>query len=87
MFRISAYLSTSTGTNKNVEWLAYVGWTDANGAKITDAGALQNKSAGLNFVVQDIGGQPLLYQTRLYGGGGGNGGMTYNLSIIVEQLQ
>src|SRR6266446_10086734 len=65
VFRISLYLSTSAGTNKRAYWSTYVGWTDAHGTKQDPfTSALQNSASGANIVVQDVGGQPLLYQVK-----------------------
>ena len=89
VFRISGYVSTSAGTNSSAEWAVYLGWTDNHGPKQLLYGAThQNASdAASPITVQDVAGQPLLYQTVLYGGGQGSGGMTYDLFLVVEQLQ
>jgi hypothetical protein len=81
-------MSTSTGTIKRASWEALVGWTDNHGFKETflgDAGS--NQESNYSYTVQAVGGQPLLYQMKPVGGGGGVGGMTYDLFITVEQLQ
>jgi len=88
VFRVSAYITTSSGSNKRAEWVTFAGWTDAHGAKqLGLVSATQNSSMGQGLVVQGVGGQPLLYQSKPAGGGGGVGGMTYDLFITVEQLQ
>lgn len=88
VFRINAYMSTSTGSVKRAVWTLYLGSTGDNGSHRygTGSGPGADNAYNATFVTQDIGGQPLLYQTKL-GGGGGSGGMTYNLYITVEQLQ
>ena len=85
VFRISAYLTTSAG-NRSALWQLFVGWTDDNGArKASTATAPSNSNANIaTFVVQDVAGVPLSYQTKPIGN---VGGMTYNFSIVVEQLQ
>ena len=88
VFRIGTYLSTTTGTNQNATWEAFVGWTDDIGVR--QGGfvfALPNIATSSTLVVQMVAGQPLLYQTKLYRTLGGSGGMTYNLNVVVEQLQ
>ena len=87
-FRISVYISTSPGTNQRATWTTYLGWTDLHGVKEAPfISAAQNADASANIVVQDVGGQPLLYQVKPVGGGGGVGGMTYDLLVTVEQIQ
>ncbi len=88
VFRISSYISTSNGTNKNATWEAFEGWTDDIGPR--QGGfifAVPNIDSSSTWVAQAVAGQPLLYQTKLYRTLGGSGGMTYNLFITVEQLQ
>jgi hypothetical protein len=89
VFRINAYMSTSPGTVKRAVWGFYLGSTGDNGARQYATGSGPSSDNGYNatFVTQDVGGQPLFYQTKLTAGGNGNGGMTYNLYITVEQLQ
>jgi len=88
VFRISSYISTSTGTNKNATWEAFEGWTDEIGPR--QGGfvfASPNIASSSTWVARVIAGQPVLYQTKLYHTAGGSGGMTYNLNVVVEQLQ
>jgi hypothetical protein len=84
IFRLSAYLSAAANSHQGDYVSVFVGWTDELGAKKGVAVANQGSSNAqyATFVVQDIGGQPLLYQTKPI-----EGGMTYNLLITVEQLQ
>jgi hypothetical protein len=87
-FRITVYISTSPGTNKRATWTIYLGWTDLHGAKETPfISAGQNGDSSGNIMVQAVGGQPLLYQVKPMGGGGGVGGMTYDILVAVEQIQ
>jgi hypothetical protein len=85
VFRISAYLSTSAG-NHSALWQLFVGWTDDNGArKASTAAPPSGSNANIaTFVAQDVAGVPLSYQTKPIGN---VSGMTYNFSIVVEQLQ
>jgi hypothetical protein len=88
VFRMNVYLSTSASTNKNAYCWVFAGWTDENGLRKWGENPNQNSStAGYDstFVVRDLGGQPLFYQTAPHQGAGT--GMTYNLFIVVEQLQ
>jgi hypothetical protein len=88
MFRMNVYLSTTASTNKGAYCAVFAGWTDENGSRKWQSQANQNNSnAGYSssFVVRDLGGQPLLYQTKPNQGQGT--GMTYELFITVEQLQ
>lgn len=88
VFRISSSLSTTTGTNQNATWEAFEGWTDDIGPR--QGGfiyASPNINTSSTWLAQVVAGQPILYQTKLYRTLGGSGGMTYNLHIIVEQLE
>ena len=87
IFRISAYLSTTRAHVRGGLWLVQLKWTDDNGT-VKDVTVAHERSSNAfiaTAVVQDIGGQPLLYATTPQGGAGGS--MTYNLFIVVEQLQ
>jgi hypothetical protein len=84
VFRVSAYMSASTGP-KNAEWELFVSWTDDLGLKFSVLDARENGFNDLSLVVQAVGGQPLLYQTGHTRGGLRE--MTYNLFITVEQLE
>lgn len=89
LFRVTAYMTTSTGTT-NAYWDIEAGWTDNHGFKkgaFLGAASQNQASTYPGILVQDLAGQPLLYQTILHGGGKGSGGMTYDLYITVEQLQ
>lgn len=87
-FRMSLYTSTSGGTNKRAYWATFFGWTDVHGAKqMPLANTYPNGSSSISMLVQAVAGQPLLYQVKPVGGGGGVVGMTYDLLITIEQLQ
>jgi hypothetical protein len=87
-FRISVYMSTSTGTIKRASWVAFVGWTDEHRVQeVGIASAAPNGWGSQSYVIREVAGQPMLYQTKLSAGGNGNGGMTYDLFFTVEQLQ
>ena len=87
IFRISAYLSVSKSDNGNALWAIYVRWTDDNLARFSSYNIGQGTSNAFNatWVVQSVGGQPLLYKIVPSGGAGGK--VPYNLFIVVEQLQ
>jgi hypothetical protein len=87
VFLVSSNISCSTGTVKGAEWETYEGWTDAFGPR---TGAYlycgMNTSAGQSLLVPAVAGQPIRYEVRL-ATHGGSGGLTYNLNIVVQQLQ
>jgi hypothetical protein len=86
MFRVSTYLSVSKTRNVTPTWILTFGWTDDNGPRNTTTSATQNGSNAnaATAVIQSVGGQPLAYSTRLQGE---DGETTYNVFIVVEQLQ
>jgi hypothetical protein len=67
-------------------WEVLTGWTDENGFRQSGSSAEQNSSNGKYAVVvaRDLAGQPLLYATKTIHG---ESTPTYNLFIVVEQLQ
>jgi hypothetical protein len=86
IFRINAYATASKGNNQSAQWVVYFGWTDDLGARKSTTTAYENSSNAPNttFIVQDVAGLPLSYQTKP---SGNVSGATYNLNIVVEQLQ
>jgi hypothetical protein len=88
VFRINIYMNTSNGSVPGAYWEMSTGWTDSLATRSAIAvDVFPNGVAGAALVQQDIAGQPLTYTVKPHGGGGGVGGMTYNLLVIVEQLQ
>jgi hypothetical protein len=87
IFRINAYLSVAKSHNTLANWDLLLTWTDDNGVMKATTQAWQHipNAANATFVVQDVGGQPLFYKTRSEDGA--SHGLTYNLFIVVEQLQ
>jgi len=92
IFRISAYINTSTGTVQRAYWRLDLGWTDSGGPR-SGSSISQYLASGQNgfdsatLIANDVGGQPLTYTATPHGGGQGMGGMTYTLVLIVEQIQ
>jgi hypothetical protein len=88
-FRINAYMSTSPDDNVSAYWKVVFAWTDELGLKF--GGILtphQNAYYPMTIVVNDVAGQPLAYSVRPHSGNGGGGShMTYDLTIVVEQLR
>jgi hypothetical protein len=85
IFRISAYLSVRrVDTKPNAVWNIDVLWRDdqeARQASYTISNAFSSAQSS-TWVVQAVGGVPLLFKTRSM-----NGRVGYNLFIVVEQLQ
>lgn len=84
IFRISAYLSVARSQKGNALWNIEFLWTDDQTARETSYNVGQGISDAPNatWVVQAVGGLPLLYKTRSM-----SGRVPYNLFIVVEQLQ
>jgi hypothetical protein len=88
IFRISSYMTTSDGTVKRAYWELSLGWTDNLATRSALAlDVFPNGVAGATQLQSTVAGQPLTYTVKPHGGGGGVGGMTYNLRLILEQLQ
>ena len=86
VFRISTYLSATHPINTAGTWTLYLAWTDDIGGRSAPTVA-QTTSSNANtatFVVQAIGGKPVFYRTTAAGGWKGT---TYNVYIVVEQLE
>jgi hypothetical protein len=84
VFRISAYLSVAKADQKpNALWNLEFLWTDDQRARQTsyNIGAGISNSQNAIWVVQSVGGVPLLFKTRSM-----DGRVPYNLFIVVEQL-
>jgi hypothetical protein len=79
------YLSVSSSDNKSAAWLLFMGWTDDLGARGWETNSSQNSSnsGSATFITQAVGGVPLSYQTKPSKAKG----TTYNVFIVVEQLQ
>lgn len=86
LYRVSAYMRTSTGTNQRASWQLTLGWTDELGTNVSGSSIGPDSFLPITLVVRDIGGQPLAYSVKPHGGGQGVG-MTYDLFVTVEQVQ
>jgi hypothetical protein len=86
LFRVSTYLSVTRTRSVTPTWILTLGWTDDNGPRSTTTSATQNgaNANAATAVIQAVGGQPVAYRTGLQGEAGET---TYNLFVVVEQLQ
>jgi hypothetical protein len=85
VFRISTYVTTTDSASNKSAWDYEFGWTDGIKSRASGFSAVsRNADTWAAYVVQDVAGQPLLYQTK---SAGNVGEMAYNLFITVEQLQ
>jgi len=87
LFRVSTYMSVGKGQHSTAPtWFLTLGWTDDNGPRHVDT-TVDQKTSNANTattVIQAVGGEPVAYRTSLQGE---LGAATYNLFIVVEQLQ
>ena len=87
-FRISVYMTTSADDNNDAYWVALFGWTDELATRNNWSIYIhQSNYVGQSIVANDLAGKPLAYSVRPHAGGIGGSNMTYNLTIVVEQLR
>ena len=88
LFRVSAYMSTSSGILPAAMWGYEIGWKDDQAGRSSGLAAIsRNSAAPFSVIVQSQAGQPITYLVKPIGVNGQLGGMTYNFSITLEQLQ
>jgi len=88
-FRVTAYLSTGAGTSTGNNWAVYLHWVDGQLARsqYVAVPAHSQNSPYATLVVHDLAGQPLEFRTAIFGGRNAGTPKTYELYLVVEQLQ
>lgn len=83
IFRISIYISTSNGHDPSGKYEIFWDWTDLNGPKEQSLTVFRQQGQSYTSIVRDIANVPIRYRVKAHY----PDGMTYNLNIVVEQLQ
>ena len=88
-FRVTAYLSTGAGTSSGNNWAVFLRWIDGQRARsqYVAVPAHGQNSPYATLVVHDLAGQPLEFRTAILGGRNPGTPRTYDLYLVVEQLQ